>query len=214
MSHPPESIAVTSPVMPPEVAALLRTWTTGPWWQRAAVESINRGWFTAIPGRNGVGLYLLRLWLVQPRMAPERDSWSSEQSVLLHWFRQADDDGSLHDHPWDFTTTILQGGYCEALPAQDWRACMGGPRIDEHQAQHYAGGSVVHRAEDLHAVATVCADTWTLVRTGQERRPWGFHPPGKAWVPWRDFLAEKRSPAAVTVRDPVNQSYICDGVEG
>lgn len=64
-----------------------------------------------------------------------------------------------HDHPWNFVSLILKGGYWE-YHGYDW--------------QWVGPGALLYRpAEWKHNVVTegVC---WSLVLTGAKRRPWGF----------------------------------------
>jgi hypothetical protein len=147
---------------------------------------------------------MARFWLT----APERDRanaerWESADSVLLHRFASADDDEALHDHPWDFTTTILAGEYDEHLPPVDWIDAnptgsgkwtgngyddVLGPAWDQRIETRRSGDTVKREAIDLHSVGRVAPGTWTLVRTGPRIRDWGFHPHGTPWVLWREFL--------------------------
>src|SRR5881392_3402104 len=48
--------------------------------------------------------YLQRWWLL-PR--------NPVLNVYLHQFLRDDDDRALHDHPWDWCSVLLKGGYCE-----------------------------------------------------------------------------------------------------
>ncbi len=171
------------------VADQLPVWHTSfsTWFHQQAVESIRRGWFEEIMDREGKDLYMLRMWLVQPRR-DETGRWDSAESVLLHWFLRPDNDAAMHDHPWDFTTTVLSGAYQEALPAPHWQAAIGGPVFGMNLGFASSGQTLHHKAEDLHAIERLDGDVWTLVRTGPRVRSWGFHPPGKDWVGWREYL--------------------------
>jgi hypothetical protein len=68
----------------------------------------------------------------------------------------------MHDHPFDFVSVLLSGGYTEHTPAgvKRW------PRF-----------SVVRKgAEDAHRLE-VDRPVWTLVFGGKVRREWGFVTP-------------------------------------
>lgn len=158
-----------------EIGDLLLTGTG--WWRHAASYCIGDGHYEAIPSRDGKSLYLLRCWLTKPSPAGD-GRWESGDSVLLHAFARPDDDGALHDHPWGFTTDILQGGYIEHL--------------GDHSAHRIVGDRVRHDANDRHMVYSLDAPTWTMVRTGKRERDWGFHIDG-AFVPWQTHLKEKFS---------------------
>lgn len=189
------------------------------WWVHAAFDALTQGRMHLIPQRNDRdALYLARFWLTPPK--PDRNDpgrWESAESVLLHYFATGDDDQALHDHPWNFQTTILAGEYDEHLPPyawesvmpptttwrrghahfteSDWKA-MGGPAWNQRIETRRAGETIRRDRMDLHCVGRVAPGTWTLVRTGQRLRDWGFHPPGKPWVPWREFLGVPAKAAA------------------
>lgn len=183
-----------------------------PWWVCAALEKLRCGHYFAITGRNDYDLYLMRLWLSAPQVLASDDGgerFDSGDSILLHWFARGDDDEALHDHPWDFSTEILAGGYTEHLPTGGWLAnawlgkrliaidphTLPGPDWQARTVRRNAGERVVKQATDLHCVGAVDPGTWTLVRTGPRVRDWGFHPPGRPWVPWRQYLDEAKSVA-------------------
>jgi hypothetical protein len=115
-----------------------------------------RGWFW---GANHIGTYMAR-WYVQT-------PWFT---IRLHHILRSDNAVSFHDHPWDFTSFLLSGGYTEVTPTGTrwW------PRF-----------SVIRRrAEDLHRLV-LTRPVWTLVLTGPRRREWGFEIDGQ-WVHWQD----------------------------
>lgn len=94
--------------------------------------------------------------------------------LRLHHILSSDRDGDLHDHPFDFTSLLLTGGYVEHTPqgSRFW------PRF-----------SVVRKkAEDAHRLELVFP-IWTLVFTRGYRRKWGFHTE-KGWVYWRDYVSD------------------------
>jgi hypothetical protein len=163
-------------------------WSRGTWWERDAADAIAMGNVDFIKDRARRGIYLVRCWLTQPKRDENNDPESAE-SALLHYFVQPDDDEALHDHPWDFRTTILAGGYWEHLPPVDWKPGSElGPEWKARRIPHAAGETISHRAADLHCVGAVLGPTWTLVRTGRRVRDWGFHPPGERWQYWRAYL--------------------------
>lgn len=179
-------------------------WDRGPWWERDALAAIDRGHAIGIGSRDGKSLYMLRCWLSTPvrRLATtpnDRDRWHASNSHLLHCMFQPDDDGALHDHPFDFETEILAGGYAEALPSDEWQASdrVLGPPVAACVIRRYPGQRISHVAAQLHAVYMLPAGrSWSKVITGPEVREWGFHPFGSAWVPWRTFIDAKRAAAA------------------
>jgi hypothetical protein len=174
------------------ISQLTDEWKTSPeWYHRAAVAAMKTDRFWLIPTRERTGPYLLRMWLSPPilKKRGDRERFLSERSLLLHYFFRGDDDQALHDHPWDFSTRILAGGYMEHLPPWHW--CPDeplGPAWDQHIQQRNAGDAIMHRANELHCVGMVQPGTFTLVETGPEVRAWGFHPQGQRWIESADYL--------------------------
>lgn len=182
----------------------------GRWWVTAAKQAFRNNHHHLIGQRRDQDqLYLARFWLTPPVEILEERRWTSGDSVCLHYFQSSDDDGALHDHPWDFTTTVLEGAYIENLPPKCWhprdtiigspkyrdwwhdRRHAVGPPYDAVQVRRGVGETVRHLAEDLHAVSRILPGTWTLVRTGAKRRSWGFWPEGELWQGHEEFLARK-----------------------
>lgn len=79
-----------------------------------------------------------------------------------------------HDHPWDFWSLILKGGYVERRPQRT-------PNVRRPLSIAF------RRAEDLHYVKLLGASCWTLVVRFRRRREWGFRVRG-AWMPWREYV--------------------------
>lgn len=178
----------TAPLPVELVPNLINRWRHGGnWWERAAAQAFDRGNHRVITARTATEVYLLRFWLTPPQAGPDQ-GLESANSVLLHYFVRGDDDQALHDHPWDFTTTILCGGYWECLPPHDWNNVNSGPAFDARSEFRGPGMTVRREQHQLHSVGQVLPGTFTLVRTGERGRDWGFHPPGKPWVNWRTFL--------------------------
>jgi hypothetical protein len=174
------------------------TWQYSPFWgYQRAWRAIRDGRYQIITGRRDAQVYLVRMWLVEEPPLQEHvragdgAAFESGSQVLLHYFARGDDDAALHDHPWNFTTTILQGGYYEHLPPFDWHPSDGGgPPWDQMRVLRRAGETIHRKATDLHCVGSIIPGTMTLVSTGPRIRPWGFFPPGKPWQLWTDFLAQ------------------------
>lgn len=187
---------------------LLPQWRSSPlWFKREAARAITEGRYRFIHGRTDRDIYVVRCWLVEPErvMAGEEEIFSSSNAVMLHFFPRGDDDQCLHNHPWHFRTTILQGAYAEHVPPAVWleeylvRISAGftttesglmipGPAWNQDIYARHQGETLEHRAWDLHCVGAVQPDTWTLVRTSKKVQSWGFHPHGQPFVHWRAYL--------------------------
>lgn len=80
----------------------LRNWLRGkPYF---VVEWLLDWFFTRYDIGRGGDTYLVRWFVYGQRYGPG-------YKVFLHHFYRSDSDAALHDHPWDFTSLILFGGY-------------------------------------------------------------------------------------------------------
>lgn len=119
--------------------------------------------------RVGGALYLRRLHLVQTPLF----------SIMLHWIVMADPEPDLHDHPVDFLSVMLRGGYDEYVPSKgavSGIVCRTWPRWSWHSM----------RATDRHRIVKVQPNTLTLVFAGPVVRAWGFWTP-EGFMPWRHY---------------------------
>jgi hypothetical protein len=101
-------------------------------------------------------------------------------SIRLHHWLAPDDDRAHHDHPWDFVTFVLRGGYVDDSPA-------GRQHLKAPQVQHR---SALHR----HTVFPDSGGAWTLVLTGPKIRPWGFWVKDKFVKANKYFLTQGHHP--------------------
>lgn len=98
-------------------------------------------------------------------------------SARIHRILRSDHDRDLHDHPWDYATVILRGGY--------WEVTDAGKRW-------YGPGSVLfRRADHLHRLILPagCAAT-TLFLHRKKSRDWGFRT-DVGWVDWKSYTAAR-----------------------
>lgn len=144
-----------------------------------------------IMSRNGDRLYLTRYFL----LGGEFSRWA----LMVHHMHMPDDDACHHDHPWNFWTLILKGGYVEEITTS-FRAAVAGwarrlPIVAVLTwdtvvvAQHNRPGTFHYRpAEHTHRIAALpTGDCWTLVWRTKRHRGWGFHTK-QGWVHWREFI--------------------------
>lgn len=116
--------------------------------------------------------YLERYYL----FLKERDSFPF--NIFLHRFLKSDPD-DLHDHPWEFRTIILKGGYWEyTKDGKFWR----GPFT-----YRYNPANAYHRVE-LDKDIPYC---WTLFIPGKRVKDWGFKTE-KGWVQHEKYLIDKK----------------------
>ncbi len=137
----------------------------------AAMQAWARELMASRPADFVIGDDYLRRWWVIPR-----NPWLN---VYLHDIRKSDDDQAFHDHPWDNTSFLIEGGYIEHTP----------------QGRFYqqAGDTVTRMAKAMHRLEVVPGlSAISLFVTGPKVREWGFHCP-QGWVHWQDFTSETDS---------------------
>lgn len=136
-------------------------------------------------------------------------------SIRVHKFVR-DDHDVPHDHPWDFFTIILKGGYWETeyhgepfgplkqfqIQSTTWFK-PGSFRIVKAETRHRVrlkplqcrcvrpGCNGSCECKQGHSPCTCRTTCWTLVFTGPNRRKWGFWCP-RGWVEWREFLFNRK----------------------
>lgn len=154
--------------------------------------------YTNITSADGSQVYMRRYWLFNPYPADssgKRAWWQFPISIRLHQIMREDDDGALHDHPWNARTFILRGWYHEARREPSHKDVLLGdadPRswIERHCLRG-AGDAARLRFGEYHRITEVSeGGVWTLFVTGRYRGTWGFLVNGKK-VPWREYLLAK-----------------------
>ena len=133
--------------------------------QEAAVEALLRR-ASRTPYLHLDG-YMRRFWLFRSPLVNAR----------VHEILRSDNDRHLHDHPWDYVSVILRGGYWE---------------ITESGERWYGPGSVVcRRATHQHRLVLPPGQTaTTLFLHARKRRSWGFHTEA-GWVDWRSYVESR-----------------------
>lgn len=119
--------------------------------------------------------YLHRYYLFSTRWLKH---WFPKLSyrLVLHKCVKSDADG-LHDHPWNWKSKILEGGYWEHLADKSstyrgpsgWRSCKS---TDYHRlVLPYKG-----------------AESWSLFLMGPKTKDWGFLDRDENWVQWEEYI--------------------------
>lgn len=107
-------------------------------------------------------------------------------NIRVHHIVRRDEDRHLHDHPWNWASLVLRGGYIEELPAE-LRPTFSGDKEVTWFRVRLAGSFCLRRALDRHRIASVRPGTYTLFITGPKINWWGFVTPhGKVY--YRDYL--------------------------
>jgi len=133
------------------------------------VERVLRAVFKHRDIDHGGDLYLRRFYV-----GPEVRGWQ----LMLHKLCRPDRERIPHDHPWDFATLCLSGGYTEEVADAG-----GGAKFSNLMP----GEARLRSAEHTHRIVKVFGVAWTLVLSGPRRRTWGFWD-GKNFTDWRTYL--------------------------
>jgi hypothetical protein len=126
---------------------------------------------------------------VEERMSDEFTKFHLEGpwpfQPAFHRFTGPDVDGP-HDHPWDFTTHIIHGGYeeevYEILPDGNWKMDV---------VQRLPGTAHFVRAGHIHRITRLLADEcWTMVLAApvtREVKFWYFDESGISYRYHKDY---------------------------
>lgn len=131
----------------------------------------------------------MRRWIVQT---------DSGGSIHLHKILRSDNDRAPHNHPWNFVSIVLWGGYHEEL--YDARRHRGiGPAWDVRLTGVLNRRPLTARyidAKTLHKVKLRGRPAWTLCITGPKVKvlgkvkSWGFQTE-RGWVHHRDYRTKE-----------------------
>jgi hypothetical protein len=95
-------------------------------------------------------------------------------NIYIHNILRSDEEAHPHDHPWNFLSFVLKGGYSEEWLHfyEDKAYQKGAPLL---KSVRRPGTFVYHDAKDFHKLTLLKGSAWTLVFTFGKRRPsWGF----------------------------------------
>ena len=104
-------------------------------------------------------------------------------NIFLHRFLKGDPD-EVHDHPWNYFTVILKGGYWEWIPQFNNK----GEKFGEIAHWRGAGHFRICKANSFHRIEIdPTIDTWTLFMPLRKQKDWGFWT-RKGWVQHKEYL--------------------------
>jgi len=132
-------------------------------------------WFDIPDARDISRVYLRRLRIIQT-------PWFG---LLLHFIYTPDLDQDPHDHPFNFISVILRGGYTERVFKH----------VREHdfsyvRRRHLRFGVNVMPVRYAHQIDDMAPHTTTLVFAGRRQRDWGFWR-ADGWTFWKTYNKEK-----------------------
>jgi hypothetical protein len=100
--------------------------------------------------------------------------------INLHDIHLPDTDKDPHDHPWNFVSVVLRGGYGETLYTYD--------TVRSVRSKVWRRGSIHRmRTRSFHHIHKVEPGTRTLVFTGKRSKAWGFQT-RTGFVPWQEYM--------------------------
>ena len=108
--------------------------------------------------------------------------------ILLHKIDGPDPDQDPHDHPWNFISIVLRGGYTEQLTALIPLSSTKRIRATTFQSWNWLS---VHKMPlgKYHKIVTLHKKpTWTLILTGPRKREWGFLTQDNGHIMWKTYL--------------------------
>ena len=113
-----------------------------------------------------------RLRLRRPDGRIYLDRWGfdfSRGGIFIHRMAAPDPGADVHDHPYNFFTMILRGGYTQKV------ANVRG--IDLPHWERLLPFTVrFMRLDEAHSITSLAAQTsWSLIIHGRRVRPWGFY---------------------------------------
>lgn len=128
-------------------------------------------WFDIPDARDIRFVYLRRLRIIQTPLF----------GLLLHFIYTPDLDQDPHDHPFNFVSVILRGGYTERVFKN----------VREHdfsyvRRRHLRFGVNVMPVRFAHQIDEMAPRTTTLVFAGRRQRDWGFWT-AAGWIFWKTY---------------------------
>lgn len=122
------------------------------------------------------------------------------------------DDRAFHDHPFNFITLILRGGYTEFRPtgfqphqvtvASDYDGSAPVTYTESTAVRYSAGRLLRRKAESWHyLILDQGVEAWTMFCTGKKRQTWGFLVDGLLKVPYRIYLERRADRAQNTAKE-------------
>lgn len=132
-------------------------------------------------------VYMIRYFIWKPK-----DPTNTKSRIYLHHFIRSDHDRALHDHPWNFESLILWGGYYEIadrrqIPAFEmipsggiakWQPLLynDGQRRENHYMRWFPPLSRISRKAGWRhkVILPEGKKAWTIVKVCGKVREWGF----------------------------------------
>jgi hypothetical protein len=116
-------------------------------------------------------------------------NYGSMPNAYIHRFRSDDEDGALHDHPYDNVSVILKGSYLEHFHTIPFSVGNDG-KYTTYSVLRREGGIIKRSADVAHRLSMINNEpVVTMFFTGTRYREWGFHCVS-GWVHYNQFLTD------------------------
>jgi hypothetical protein len=112
--------------------------------------------------------YMHRYYLLFKEKINAFDKVKPYPNIFIHKLCLSDEDRDVHDHPWNYLTVILSGGYWEWVPV-----IVNGKNIGEQKNWRGPGSIIWRRAGSFHRLE-MPNPSWTLFMHGWRKKEWGF----------------------------------------
>lgn len=154
------------------------------------MESLGRK--MVIMDREGNEPYLIRYYMLH---VDRDDNGGFSFNIFIHKFIIGDD-ADKHDHPWNFFTLILSGGYYE-----EYEKVVDGRKITLTEFRKPGFFQYVKSTHTHRVILPENKGCWTLFVPFKKNREWGFwrknlnlgEDSEKEWVPARQYLKDKKN---------------------
>ncbi len=99
-------------------------------------------------------------------------------NIYIHGIYEKDEEAHMHDHPWNFLSIILSGGYVE--------------QTEQGFSDRRFLNVKYCKADKTHRIFSLFNNTYTLVITGKKFRNWGYKTE-RGWIDFESYRKEKHA---------------------
>jgi hypothetical protein len=105
-------------------------------------------------------------------------------NIYIHQILKSDEEAHFHDHPWNFYSFILKGGYKElsSYAVDGWK--------NVHTNYYLRHSLVHHKRNDAHKLTLMASCVWTLVLTYSKHKTWGYQTEA-GWIDFKSYRGLK-----------------------
>jgi len=131
--------------------------------------------------------YMHRYYLIHKEKLNAFEEVKPWPNIYIHRILKSDPDRDPHDHPWNYCTIILTGGYYEWVPTK-----VPSGRTIEKRKWRRPGTILWRRANSFHRLELIQPVT-TIFIHGRRFREWGFLTKA-GWIDRMTYFKQKLGP--------------------